>query len=322
MKKKEKVSYEIEPSGKISFMRTVVDGEFSIDKNNILTYRLKRPIPASAPQQFKLSGNWALNEDHNLVFKLNKDNYSTSADKLTLETEIIDAKANELVLSITTKDSRSQAHFYTLKLGGKWQADKYNRLSFLITKDKGQYDTLTFSSSWEVNKQNQLLYTYLKSGLKRKEKLSRTITFKGYWDITEKNRVSYVLNKEIDSGFDFKVSLGKPAKRGLEYEIGIGAAPIKKKFILSGSWKINEKLGLLFEMPYEEGKIRSIVFGTTCRLGKGTNLEFRLRNNLHKDLGIDLRLSKTIFKGSGEAFLKALKDEKEISCFAGAGMRW
>jgi hypothetical protein len=183
-------------------------------------------------------------------------------------------------------------------------------------------DTLTFTGSWEVNKQNQIIYTYTQTRLKRKVKLSRTITFKGCWDINEKNRVSYVMDKELNSGFDFKVSFGKPAKRGLEYEIGVGAAPKKKKFSLFGSWKINEKLGLLFEMPYEEGKIRSIVFGATCRLAGGTNLEFKLRNNLHKDLGIGLKLSKSILKGTGDVFLQALKDGRNLSIFAGAGFRW
>lgn len=322
MKKNEKVKYEIDPSGRLIFMRTVLEGEFSIDKDNALTYRVKNPIPSSIPQQLKLSGSWSLNNEHNLVLKLDKENNQWAGDKLALEGEIIDAKADELIFSVSTKDSGEKMHFYLLKLGGRWQADEYNRLSFLATKKKDVYDELSFSGSWEVNRQNQLIYTYAKARLKRKEKLTRAITFKGYWDITEKNRISYVLNKELDSGFDFQVSLGKPAIRGLEYEIGVGATPKKKKFLLFGSWKVNKNLGFLFEMPYEEGKIRSVIFGATCKITKGTNLEFKLRNNMHKELGIDLKLNKSILKGAGDAFLQALKDGQEVTVRAGLGFRW
>jgi len=173
-----------------------------------------------------------------------------------------------------------------------------------------------------VNRKNELIYTYTKTYLKRKEKLTRCLTFKGYWDINEKNRISYVLNKELDSGFDFEASFGKPAKRGMEYEIGIGVKPKIKKILLFGSWKVNEKLGLIFEMPYEEGNIRSIVFGAECRLTKGTQIEFRLKDYLHQDLGISLRLTKAVFRDSGTAFLEALREKGEISIFFGIGFRW
>jgi hypothetical protein len=321
MRKKETVEYGIDPAGSLKIMRVVLDGEFDIDKTNTLTYRVKQPVPSGAPKQLKLSGKWSLNNEHNLVLALDKEN-NLSADKLTLTGEFIDARADELALSITSKDSEGRTHLSILKLSGKWQVDRYNRLSFLAAKGNDLYDTLTLVGAWEVNNQNQIVYTYAKTGLKRKEKITHSITFKGYWDITEKNRVSYILNNELDSGFNFQVSLGKPAKRGLEYELGIGLKPKNKKLLLFGSWKINEKLGLLFEMPYEEGKIRSIVFGANCRIANGTNLELRLRNDLHKELGINLKLSKSILNGCGDAFLQALKEGQEVTVKTGLGFKW
>ncbi len=321
MRKKETVEYSIDPSGRLKIMRVVLDGEFDIDKTNTLTYRIKQPVPSGTPQQLRLSGKWSLDNEHNLVLALDKEN-NPSAGKLTLAGEIIDARADELAFSITSKDFAGRTHLSMLKLSGKWQVDTYNRLSFLIAKENDLYDTLTLVGAWEVNKQNQIIYTYTKAGLKRKEKITHSITFKGYWDITEKNRVSYVLNNELDSGFNFQVSLGKPAKRGLEYELGIGLKPEKKKLLLFGSWRIFERLGLLFEMPYEEGKIRSIIFGAECRIANGTNLELRLRNNLHKELGINLKLSKSILNGCGDAFLQALKEGQKVTVRAGLGFRW
>ncbi|MDD4981054.1 MAG: hypothetical protein PHC54_07370 [Candidatus Omnitrophica bacterium] len=323
MRKIEKIRYEIDPLNRLIFkkggagFRYVVDSTFRIDKNNLLTCQLKSSPYPSIPRQLKLCGEWSLDKKHNLTLTLNK-----TQDKLILKSEIIATRADALVFSVSTRDSYGKTHLYTLQLEGRWHADKHNRLSFLVKKQKDSYDTLTLTGSWEVNAQNQLIYTYTKTALKTKKKITQAITFKGFWDITEKYRISYALNEELNSGFDFRVSLGKPLKRGLQYEIGIGAAPLKKKITLFGSWKINKKLGLLFEMPCEEGRLRSIVFEAACSLGSGYNLNLRLKNPRHEDLGINLKLSKTLFKNQGEAFLEALKEGKEISLLAGAGFRW
>jgi hypothetical protein len=303
-------------------MRRVVDGEFFTDNNNTLTYRVKQPIPSSFPSQIRLSGKWSLDKKHNLVLTLDKENNQISGEKLTLQGEIVDASSNELAFSVVAKDSYGKSRFYLLKLAGKWQADTHNRLIFLLSKGKDPYDQLTFSGIWEVNKNNQVIYTYTKTALKKKEKLTRELTFKGYWDISEKNRITYLLNETLGSGFDFRVGLGKPARRGLEYEVAIGLVPRKKRITLSGSWRLNPKLGLIFEMPYEEGKIRTLVFGAECRLSKNANLEFRLRNELHKDLRMTLRLNKEILKDSGTAFVEALRERGNISILAGIGFSW
>lgn len=333
MRKSQNLKYEVDPTNRLVLAKTgeesrvpkfrqVLDGTFKIDKNNTLIYHVKSASPRSIPRQIKLSGNWSLNPQHNLVLTLNNEREQYAGDALTLSSELIDAKSDKLEFSLTAKDADGKTHFYILRLAGRWQADKYNRLSFLVTKSRNPSDEITLSGAWEVNKKNQLVYTYIGTVLKTKKKLYRAITFKGFWDISEKFRVSYVLNKELNSGFDFQVSLGKPAKRGLEYEIGIGAMPAKKKFSLLGSWKVNEKLGLLFEMPYAEGKVRSLLFGATCKLNKDYTLDMKLKNDLHQDLGINVKLGKIILKDQGEAFLQTLKEGKEIALVAGMGFRW
>lgn len=332
MRKAEKIRYEVDPFNRLIYaktgrescvlqFRTVLDGEFKVDKRNQLSYRVKKPSLAPT-QQLKLSGNWSLDKEHNLIFVLDKENNQKQGEKLTLEGEIIDTKADALVFSLATKDSKDQTQLYLLKLAGRWQADKHNRLSFLVSQAKYPADELKLSGSWEINRQNQFIYTYTKTSLKTKDKLNRTLFFKGFWDITAKNRLSYVLSKEINSGFDFRVSLGKPLKRGLEYEIGVGASPLKKKFLLFGSWKISPRLGLLFEMPAEEGRIQRLIFGATCKLDKGYNLEFKLKNSRNEDLGMQVKLSRTILKGLGETYLGALKEGREISLVAGLGFQW
>jgi len=333
MKKTEKIRYEVDPhnrlvsekTGKESEVpgfRTVLDGEFEIDENNQVTYHVKKSQGSDTPQQVKLRGKWALNDEHNLVLTLDKWGNQIAGNKLTVESEIIDAKGDEIAFSVTSKDSENNTHIYIVKFGGRWQADEHNRLMFNVEKEAGATDKITLRGAWEVNKQNELIYTYEKSAPGRKEKITKTITLKGYWDIAGKHRILYVFNKEIGSEFDFKVSVGKPAARGLEYELGVGAAPSQKTITLFGEWKVNKNLGLLFEMPYAEGKIQSIVFGGWGKLNKDYRLDLRLQNKAGEDLGIDVKLSRRILEGQGEAFIRALRSQREVSIVAGVGFRW
>lgn len=332
MKKKEVIRYSVDPfnrlvagksSGKtrVYGFRHIIDGEFKADKNNSLSYHLKSPSQSRLPQQLKLKGNWSLDKNHNLVFALDKESY-TRADKLTLQSELINADSDKIAFSLGTRDEQGRARFYLLELNGRWQADKYNRLSFRVSRKGPPDDEITLNGAWQVNKRNQLVYTYIRSAGAGKKKSQGTITFKGSWDISKKHRISYILNRENVSGFDFSVSLGEPLKNGMRYEIGIGAAPKKKRLILFGRWKLNKKLGIILEMPREDGRIKRIAFGAECKLNADYTLEAKLKSYLRRDLGIDLKLSRSIAKNLGEAFLRALREGKEISLTAGAGIRW
>ena len=75
-------------------------------------------------------------------------------------------------------------------------------------------------------------------------------------------------------------------------------------------------------MPYAEGKIRSVILGGWAKLDENHKLEVRLQNKTGEDLGIDVKLSRNIFEGQGEAFIRALKSQKEMSIVAGIGFRW
>ena len=333
MKKTEKIRYEIDPHNRLVYektgrksdvhqFRTVVDGKFVIDKDNQLSYHLKKSQVSDTPQQVKLKGKWALDDEHNLVLTLDKWGNQIAGNKLTIKSELIDAGANKLSFTLATKDSSGKTQLYILQLDGVWQADKNNRLTFNIKKEQDTTDKLILEGAWEVNKQNEIIYTYTKASLKSGEKITKTITLKGYWDITEKCRISYVLDKKMNSQFEFEVSLGKPNKKRLEYEVGIGVRPVKRTISFFGKWKVSKKLGLLFMLPYEKGKLHSIIFGASVKLGKNYDLEFKLKNQLGQDLGIDIKLSRNIFDNQGEAFIRALRSRKEVSIVAGVGFRW
>ena len=335
----EKVRYEIDPHNRLVIKKTgrktklprfrrVLDGRFKITKDNTLTYHIKAPIPDDirAPHQVKLRGKWSLTKNHDLRLTLDKWRRQTFGDQLTLQGDIIDVKNNSLLFAVTTRAKDGTQSIYALKLQGSWQADEYNRLTFRVKNWQGKNDILTFDGIWKIGKNYQIIYQYKKAQLVRKLKKIHTLTFKGYWDIKDKARISYVIDRNTDSIFNFKTSLGIFKDDYIKYELGIGLSykpkPIKRTIILFGTWKIKKTLGLVFEVEYENRKIHTIVFGAKAKLtGKDTVL-FRLRNNINRGIGAELELSHKILRGDGQSFLRLLKSKQESAILVGAGWGW
>ena len=334
-----KPRYEIDPhnrlvvsqSGRKSLLprfRKVLEGHFRVDKNNSLSYHIKAPVPqeANIPHQIKLRGKWSLTKKHDLKFTLDKWGRQTFGDKLTLQGHIIDINKNSLLFAVTTRTKEGTQTTYILKLQGSWQADKHNRLTFRMRKERGKYDILTFDGIWKINKRHQIQYQYEKAHLIRKSKKTHTLTFKGHWDIKDKARISYIIDRNTGSVFNFKASLGVFKDRYIKYEVGIGLShrrePTKKTITLFGKWKIKKNRTLIFEMKYEDNKVRAIAFGADARLTDKDTLIFRLRNDLNEDIGANLKLSHKILKGGGQAYLRALKSKRESAIFAGVSRRW
>ncbi|MFH1698239.1 MAG: hypothetical protein ABH882_04240 [Candidatus Omnitrophota bacterium] len=373
----QKVRYELDPhnrlilkSGKksdLSEFRQVLDGKFKTDENNELSYHIKAPLAESentpyhslrsgtghVPHQVKLRGKWSLTDNHDLRLTLDKQGRETFGDKVTLQGEILDVKANSLLFAVTTKtkedtpfdSAQGRQSTYILNLGGSWKADENNRLSFHIKKQEGRHDILTFKGIWEINKNHEIVYQYEKAELIRKKRKIHTLTFKGYWDIKDSVRISYVLSKshsiptlrsrgpgierdmDTDSVFRFTASAGIFKENYIKYELGIGLTdrekPVKQTIALFGTWKIKKNAGLMFEVEYENKKVHAIVFGAEATLTDKDTISFKLKNDIeNRDIGINVELSHKILKGDGEAFIRALKSNRESAVYAGAAWRW
>ena len=82
-------------------------------------------------------------------------------------------------------------------------------------------------------------------------------------------------------------------------------------------------MGLVFEIEYEDKKVKALVFGADARLTDRDTVSFRLRCGPENDgLGIDLELSRKILEGDGEAFLRMLATCRESAIYAGAAWQW
>ena len=338
-KAREKVRYEIDPHNRLvveapkfkktrlHYLRKVLDGRFKTGKNNILTYHVKAPVPrdTTIPHQVKLRGKWSLNKDHQLQLTLDKWGRQTFGDRLTLQGNIKDVRKNSLLFVVMTRTKENVQSTYGLKLEGSWQADKNNRLTFRVRKEKGRHDILIFDNIWEINKSHQIIYQYKEAHLLRKKKKVRTLTFRGHWDIRDKARISYVIDRNSGSLFHFKPALGVFRDGYIKYEIGIRLShkpiPIMRTVTLYGRWKITRSAGLLFKVKYENGKVHAMTFGADAKLAGKDTISLRLRSIANKDMGVELKLSHKLLKGDGEIFLRGLRSKRESAIYAGAGWR-
>ncbi|MGD2279336.1 MAG: hypothetical protein PVH45_04510, partial [Candidatus Omnitrophota bacterium] len=239
---------------------------------------------------------------------------------------IIDVDKNSVLFAVTAKTKENTRLTYVLKLGGTWKADKHNRLSFHVKKEKGRHDILTLKGAWEIDKDHRIIYKYEKAALIRKKKKLHTLTFKGHWKITGRSRVSYEFSKRSDSAFDFRTSAGIFKGDHIKYELGIGAAgrakPEKRTLVLFGKWKPKKNAALAFEVKCKDKKPYSMVFGADARLTGKDEISFRLESGIEKkDLGVGLKLSRKMLDG-GEAFVRLLRSRQESAVYAGAGFKW
>lgn len=338
MKFMKRVIYEIDPhnrlvagisqkhSGPPKF-RHVIDGEFKIGAGNTLFYHIKSPSEGISkeldlPYQLKLEGTWCLAKNHDLKLTFDKCQLKGFRDEIVLKGEILSAGADALIFGITQKTADSTASTHILRLEGVWQADKYNRLTFKAKKENGKYDTLTFEGKWEINKNHNIVYKYYK----KPTKTEKTISFDGFWNIAAKNIITYHLDFMNRSFFNFRVGTGNASLDAIKYEIGIGVKqkrrPAARYLVLYGKWHIKERVGLIFEINYGGDRTGGIVFGAEAKLAPGSAIKLDLKTESGKPLGISLCLSKTMLKGAGEFYSKALFSEKEKSVLVGGGFRW
>ncbi len=347
------VRYEIDPHNKliakhtgrkvgISRFRHVIEGRFKIGKASTLTYHIKTPSEVIAgelnlPHQLKLKGIWSLTKDYNLKLTLNKWRRQRIGDELTLKGEIIKIDAHSLLFAVTQRRKENSTSTHILKFEGSWQADKNNRLTFRIRKEKSNYDVLIFDGIWEVNRKHKIVYHYEKKLTRRGESKKRSLVFDGFWNIARKSALTYRLDlkgKSLpvrqaggrQSAFDFRIGKGIVQGNSIKFEVGIGLSqrqkPVRKDVILYGKWKIKKGIGLIFEIRYAKGRARVMKFGAEAKLVSSSRIKFTLKNEIGKNLGLIFTLSKKMLKGSGESFIRFLRNRKEKAVYVGTGFIW
>lgn len=327
-----KVRYELDPHNRIvaglPAFRQVLDGEFRLDGDNNLSYHVKAPLARDSrvPHQIALKGSWSMTPDHRLRYTLDKQERRTFGDRIDLEGRILDAGANSILFALSTASADGKRTTYTLGLEGSWKADARNRLTFHVKREKGRSDILTFTGAWEVDKAHRIVYRYASSRLTKKSSRIHTVVFYGRWNITGASRISYVLSADTGSAFEFKAGPGVFRENYVKYGLSIGASgrvrPARRTITLGGEWNFDGKTGLKFEIGLERSTGAVMLSADIKVAGKNT-VTVRLRSaDGARDLGVTVELSRKIFKGEGEAFIRALESTGESALYAGAAWRW
>lgn len=314
----DRIKYEIDPHNRLvrvgaGGLREVLEGRFKTDNRNQLVYHVKRPVGMDAPQQIRFKGSWGLAGDNRLVMTLDKWYQQIAGNKLTFEAELIDARDNEVVFTVTTRNEGRSQTISLLRLGGIWQADAANQLSFRVEENDG---VLKLRGEWRVNKRHEIEYIY-EAG---RRMAKRVIAFKGAWEMAGRSRLRYVLNRVIGSGFDFKAELERVLADRIEYSIGIGANPRKKTLTLFGSWKLDRRFGLAFEVTCGDRRVERMAFSAKARVTKNSDIELKLKTGEGRDLGAELVLSRSLL--DTQTYLRLAKEAAGAGIFIGTGKRF
>jgi len=337
-----KLRYEIDPHNRLvvkekdkksglRYFRRVLDGRFRMGSGNTLIFHAKTPAAkyagsAALPRQIKLCGKWALTKNHDLKLALDNWRRQTPTDTLILKGEIIQAKSNSLNFALRSRTKENTFTTHTIKLEGKWQADKYNRLTFRVEKGAQAHDTLIFNTAWQINKRHEIIYNYIKKLSPSKTPRKKSIIFKGRWDIVRKSRLVYKLDFKEESRFDFSSRIEFLKSGAVKCSIGIGIQdklrPVRRVFTLTGKWRIKKGTGLLLEIKSVDRQVYAIIFGAEASLGQRGKIRFKLKNTLGQNLGAELKLSKELLKGDVSAFLRVLKQKNEQAVYIGMAGRW
>ena len=329
-----KTSYKLDKNNKLTIIKDNLIlkplGDFIVDDDNQLAYEIAESVDwrkeYDLPEKITLKGKWQIDAACNLIYTLQKSETQAGSERLLLKSELVQAKANALIFSLGTKGRSGTHGLRFLQLKGKWQADKHNRLQFVVKKLN---NVLTLQGSWQV-KNNTLIYTYRKTALKTKIKKLHTLRFSGYWQINKKNQITYILDTKSNSSFVFKTYLETPSligKKGvIKYRVGIGIKGSKlfktEVITLYGVWKFQRKTGLSLDIDYGDGRVKAITFGAFARFNKQSKATFKLKTRDGKDLGLSLEFSRTFLKNNAEWFLRAVSEEKHPRFECGITMRW
>lgn len=310
------------------------EGYFSIDNENRLVYWLNEPVSwrkqYQLPNKIIFSGLWKINSNYDLELELEQKGQGFQKERLTLKGQILSCEKDQIVFEIQSIKNDGLDSFHLLKLSGRWQADEYNRLSFLVTK-KNSTNTLTLQGSWQLNDNQQITYVYEKTDLRTKSKVLHTLTFSGYWQITSAERLTYILSTGANSRFDFKVQLESPnihPKEGsIKYRLGVGIRQPKREkakiVTLYGAWKFSRNAGLIFEMNHRDGKMYRLEFGAQVNFNRNNQVTFTLTTKNKEPLGLSLTFSHKFLKElDGELFLRLKRYREESGLEVGVSIPW
>ncbi len=302
--------------------------KFTIDASNSLV--ITQSFKKKHTKKVVIDGTWTLTPEHDLRFHVLGSDPSDSAKTLIFSGSIENIGGNKLSFRIRDCEGLSGFKTSTVQLTGRWQADKDNRITFHVAKNKGIYDVLRFQGAWQVSRKNEIIYKYKEIARKKRVKKENTLTFKGHWEL-KRNKLVYSLQGALNSFFEFKAALRSKSLRasdgvikylvGIKYSSGKSKRNRKQVVAIHGTWKFGKNLKLGYEVEYSWKNKRTIFFQISELFAKGNVLTLSLRNSAAEPLGLKLTFRKA-FKDDAELFLTLGKYASESRITGGLRVKF
>ncbi len=278
-----------------------------------------------------LDGRWALTQEHELTLHVLASQSHLYGKTIILRGDIERVDSGGLAFRVRRGEGISGLRSSTIEFKGWWCADNDNRITFNVSKARGEYDVLRFQGDWKVNKYNEIEYRYTQTSLRTKTKRERVLIFKGHWDVLEKRRIVYRLEGGSDSFFSFKAALESPslsASSGrIKYQIGVGYTrdkvyeSVRKTITISGFWKLCDDLKVAFEVGYSGGRHSEVTFSAEKVVFRGGTLRLALKSARDEKLAFEVSFRKA-FTSDAELFLALARSAYESRIEGGLSVRF
>jgi hypothetical protein len=239
--------------------------------------------------------SWRLDSRHRLV------RYSQRGSIQTLAGEIISCDDSSLTFEISSRDTGGNDHLRVLKLGGRWQADEQNRLTFLVNDNRDD-GCLVFRNGWQLNRSQEIVYTFEDSATGRRH----SFCLHGRWKFSSAEQIAYVLGRGLRSlAFRCQVeSLSLyPARAKIKFRVGVGRSGDLRAngIFIFGAWKFSRSLGI----EIQAGPQGAIELAADINAGARNTIQFALRDSRRRPLGVTIGLTHRFLKNAdGRAWLK------------------
>ena len=291
-----------------------------------------------------LEGDWELSPGHELTYK------ERGLDREAgFKAALVASEPDALVVSVTVQEDKTHTATGLVKLSGKWELDEKNRITFSLKRGLGRYDKLTFQGAWEINENFQVTYTFETQQVmegrgksrRRVEKTTQELVFEGRWDISEKNCLTYQIGVDSESTFRFRGTFGTKSisakegeicyQVGVEFKTSFGETQRATKTItLFGKWKLSDDLDLSFELECADGRRPAVSMGVVLDLERfqercpllPDQVTVNLTSREKDPLGVEVVLTKDLFEGNAQTFVRFRESMKETALEAGIKIPW
>ncbi len=283
-----------------------IKGSFKVKDNDLFFLPLKSTTDR-LPHTVKITGKWRLDKKFDLIFDVDEAYNDTFGETIGFSTKIEHASSDYLEINLLTRKTPSLHNINSVKFNGRWKVGFCNDFIFEVKRTSG-HDELNFGNNWQITKNNQIVLFYKRKFLKKE--IINSFILEGSWKLGE-NALIFNIENNVNAELKFRLALNKKQvifkKEKIDFTVGV-EVNLRKKISLFGRLK-QASNSLEFATNFGTKKI-SWIFRIKKIFTGGKEVALELINTKGEPVGIELTLSKTVFKDAN-IFIRAKHDTED-----------